>query len=75
MSESTYAYFFLVKRYISFDSLEDLKEEVGKYFTKSEAHLVDRLTQFPESGYDQYGTQVNSCREFEIIAMRFKEGE
>lgn len=78
MSEFTYAYSLLVRRYgyyVTFDSLEELKEEVRKYFTKSEAHLVDRLTQFPENRYDQYGTQVRSCRDFETTAMRYKEGE
>lgn len=42
-------YNLFIRRYsrsLNFDTIEELKEEVGRYFTKSESPIVERLTTF-----------------------------
>lgn len=42
-------YNLLIRRYgrnLNFDTIEELKTEVARYFTKSESHIVERLTTF-----------------------------
>lgn len=60
-----YTYSLFIRRYdrnMNFNTLEELRDEVAKYFTKSEGEIVRQLTTF--SGADEDGTAVNSYQDF-----------
>lgn len=57
-------------RYQTFDTLEQLKEEVSTYFTKSEGRIVDRLCDFTHTPFvDDVAT--NSYQDFSTSCSRY----
>ena len=65
------SYSLFVRRYNtrqSFDSLEELKHEVSRYFLAREKYIVDRLTDFRYAKFNEYGYAKNSYQDFEVYA-------
>jgi hypothetical protein len=54
-------------RYMSFDTIEELKNEVSGYFTKSEKAIVEKLTTF-NSFVD--GMAKNDYQDFTTICYK-----
>ena len=59
------------RRNLNFDTLEELKEEVERYFSKSEKPIVDRLTTFDERKRDAFGMTENHYRDFVVSSIKF----
>jgi len=60
-------YIHRYRRHLSFDKVEDLREELSGYFTKSEiaSGLVDRLTDFSHKR-PRDGIITNSYQDIEV---------
>ena len=54
--------------YQSFTSLEELKQEVSRYFLRREQYIVDRLTDFSNAKFNEYGYAKNNYQDFEVCA-------
>lgn len=57
-------------RYENFDSLEALRKEVARYFTRKEQHIVDKLTDFSHARFDQYGMATNEYQDYSVTAYK-----
>lgn len=54
--------------YQSFTSLEELKQEVSRYFLRREQYIVDRLTDFRNAKFNECGYAKNNYQDFEVCA-------
>lgn len=60
-------YSLLIRRYNTserFDTLEELKKEVSRHFTRSEGHIVEKLTTFPLSMFDKNGLCIKNYQDY-----------
>ncbi len=66
-------YTLLIKRYnryMSFNTVEELKDETARYFTNSEKSIVEKLTTFNLSNADSYGMVKNDYKDFSTTYCR-----
>lgn len=52
------------KRYMRFETVDELRVEVSSYFTRSEQNIVDKLCTFDPSKRDADGLVVNKYQDF-----------
>lgn len=64
----SYAFAQVGRFFESFETLGELREEVGRYFTKSEQHIADRLCDFSHAKFDACGMATNSYRSYSVTA-------
>lgn len=64
----SYRFGFTGRFSYTFDTLDDLKAEVSRYFTKKEKSIVDQLCFFPRCNFDEYGMAENTYQSYYVIA-------
>lgn len=61
-------------RYLSFETLKELKEELSRYFTPREINsgIVNRLTDFTHTPLKD-GYRKNNYQDFQVCCYEFEE--